>query len=152
MSQETTRAKLETWAIVELMGHKVMAGHVEEVEIAGQGFIRLDVPAVEGQQQFTKLLNPSAIYAVTPTDEPTAMRAAGALREKPIHHYALQAAALTAGDDEGELIDAEFSDDDGDRCEGCGDPATIQDSEGVPLCNKCVQVIITPAEEPPVPF
>lgn len=32
------------WAIIELMGHRRLAGYVQEVEVAGQGMLRLDVP------------------------------------------------------------------------------------------------------------
>jgi hypothetical protein len=34
----------EGWAIVELMGHRRLAGYVREVELAGAGMLRLDVP------------------------------------------------------------------------------------------------------------
>ncbi len=33
------------WAILELMGHRRLAGYVTETELAGQGVLRLDVPA-----------------------------------------------------------------------------------------------------------
>lgn len=35
----------EGWAILELMGHRRLAGHVRAVEIAGAGMLRLDVPS-----------------------------------------------------------------------------------------------------------
>ena len=31
-----------------------------------------------------------------------------------------------------------MSEDDAEKCEGCGAPATGSDSEGVPLCNCCL--------------
>jgi hypothetical protein len=34
----------EGWAILELMGHRRLAGYVQEATIAGGAFIRLDVP------------------------------------------------------------------------------------------------------------
>lgn len=34
----------EGWAILELMGHRRLAGYVREVELAGTGMIRLDIP------------------------------------------------------------------------------------------------------------
>lgn len=34
----------EGWAILELMGHRRLAGYVREVELAGAGLLRLDVP------------------------------------------------------------------------------------------------------------
>lgn len=34
----------EGWAILELMGHRRLAGYVREVEVAGAGMLRLDIP------------------------------------------------------------------------------------------------------------
>jgi hypothetical protein len=36
----------EGWAILELMGHRRLAGRVSEIEIAGAKMLRLDVPGV----------------------------------------------------------------------------------------------------------
>jgi hypothetical protein len=64
---ETTA--FDTWCIVEILGRKVVAGRVTEQVIAGQGFIRVDVPAVNDQTGFTQLYGPGSIYAITPTTE-----------------------------------------------------------------------------------
>lgn len=34
----------EGWAILELMGHRRLGGHVSEATVAGAGFLRIDVP------------------------------------------------------------------------------------------------------------
>jgi len=39
-----TETTYEGWAILELMGHRRLAGYVRETELAGAGVIRLDVP------------------------------------------------------------------------------------------------------------
>lgn len=41
---EAAEKTFEGWAILELMGHRRLAGWVEEVQLAGHGMIRLDVP------------------------------------------------------------------------------------------------------------
>jgi hypothetical protein len=41
---EETTPKFHSWAIVELFGHNQLAGLVTEQTIAGQSFIRIDVP------------------------------------------------------------------------------------------------------------
>lgn len=41
-------AKFEGWCVLELMGHRRLGGYVREQEIAGQGFLRIDVPAPTG--------------------------------------------------------------------------------------------------------
>jgi hypothetical protein len=68
----------ETWGIVEIVGHVEIAGYVSEATIAGQGFIRIDVPSMDGSDQkwaYTQFVGPGFIYAITPTDELTARRA-----------------------------------------------------------------------------
>ncbi|MGB0888749.1 MAG: hypothetical protein ACPGWS_00570 [Solirubrobacterales bacterium] len=63
------------WAVVEVMGHRRFAGFVTVETIAGP-MVRVDVPAVEGRLGFTKMLSPQSIYAITPTTEAIARRAA----------------------------------------------------------------------------
>lgn len=43
MNDDTTPA-FEGYAILELMGHRRLAGYVSEVEIAGAAMLRLDIP------------------------------------------------------------------------------------------------------------
>ena len=73
-------ASFDQWAIVELMGHQVIAGRVTEMLIGGTVFLRVDVPEVPprpigggtgGQPAFSRLLSASAIYAINPVDEET---------------------------------------------------------------------------------
>jgi hypothetical protein len=53
-----TNDTFSAWAIVEVMGRKAYAGLVSESFIAGAGFIRVDIPEVDGKGGTTKLLNP----------------------------------------------------------------------------------------------
>ena len=39
---ETTE-RFDTWALVEIMGHKQLAGRVSETTLAGAGMLRVDV-------------------------------------------------------------------------------------------------------------
>ena len=79
----------EEYAVVELMGHKIIAGMVTEEEIAGAAFLRVDVPEVDGNKPFTKFFSPGAIYSVTPVDQDTCFRAVASYREKPIEVWRL---------------------------------------------------------------
>lgn len=76
MSEE----KFEGWVILEQLGHKRLAGYVKEETVAGQGFLRIDIPGETGVQA-TQYINPSTVYAITPVTEEVAM--AVALRNKP---------------------------------------------------------------------
>lgn len=76
----------ESWAIVEMLGHKKLAGFVTEQSIAGAALIRVDVPATPEDTRFnttypataeySKLIGVGSIYAITPCTEDAARRAA----------------------------------------------------------------------------
>ena len=81
----------EGWAIVELMGHRRLAGHVSEQQIAGAAFLRLDVHDGEGATA-TQFYSPSAVYCITPTSEPMARKIGAMSRPEPIVRWELEAA------------------------------------------------------------
>lgn len=81
MNQKIPTQKFEGWAILEVMGHRKLGGFVTEVEIAGHGFLRIDIPAEGDTRHATQFYQPTSIYCVTPTTEP--MARAIALRNKP---------------------------------------------------------------------
>lgn len=73
------------WAIIELFGHNVMAGQVSKCEIGD--FIQINVPEVDGIPAWTKMVNPKAIYAITPVTEDVAMDKAKYLKSMPIDRW-----------------------------------------------------------------
>jgi hypothetical protein len=77
-------------AIVELFGHNKVAGLVTEQQIGGASFIRVDIPATDRFEAFTKFYHPNAIYAITPTDEETARRAAHHIDQAPVRNWELR--------------------------------------------------------------
>jgi hypothetical protein len=79
--------KLELFAVVELFGHNKMAGRVSEQSIGVATFIRIDVPETDSQPKFTRLLNPSAIYAINPVTEEVANYMAHQIAVKPIESW-----------------------------------------------------------------
>ncbi len=102
---ETDPGKLETWAIVEVMGHNRYAGFVQQVPFGGAAMIRVDVPEiaeywvdmpdwenggqprrhlVPGTPAFTKFLGISSIFAITPCTQEAAMAAVRAFRSAPV--------------------------------------------------------------------
>ena len=76
--------KFEVFAIVELFGHQKLSGKVTEHNVGSATFIRIDVPETKGQPAFTRLVNPSAIYAINPTTEEVATAKAEQLQTAPI--------------------------------------------------------------------
>lgn len=79
--------KLEIWAYVEIMGHNQIAGYLTEQTVAGSGFLRIDVPEIDGIPGHTKLLSPSSVYAINPIGEVEAKAIARKLRARPIQPY-----------------------------------------------------------------
>lgn len=77
----------EGWAVVELMGRNTMAGYVSEQTIAGVAMLRVDVPATDGVEKYTKFVSGNAIYSITPTTQEIAERAAVRLRVRPVSEY-----------------------------------------------------------------
>ena len=70
--------------MIELFGHQRMAGVVSEQTIGGASFVRVDVPETATQPKFTRLLNPSAIYAINPISQEVMESLAKSMNKKPI--------------------------------------------------------------------
>lgn len=79
----------DAWAIVEIMGHQTYAGRVSEETIGGQALVRIDIPATDDQEEFTKLFGGAAIYCITPTTEAIARAMAKRYEHRPIALYDL---------------------------------------------------------------
>lgn len=86
MSEEKPVA-YEGWAILELMGHRRLAGYVSEAAQYGTAMIRIDVPADAGQTLASQFYGGSSIYCLTPTTEDIARRVAASNRPAPVHAW-----------------------------------------------------------------
>jgi hypothetical protein len=89
MSDQAPNEPFRSWAIVEIFGHERIAGEVSEQTIGGGTFIRVDVPAVNGQQAFTRFYGDKAIYSIQPVSEDIACRAAASMHVRPVNVYLL---------------------------------------------------------------
>jgi hypothetical protein len=85
------RAVFESWAIVEVMGHRQFAGWVTEHPLGGASFVRVDVPEIEDRGEvfpaFTKLLGAGSIYAISPCTEETARAFAAQSKQRSFSVY-----------------------------------------------------------------
>jgi hypothetical protein len=86
------------WAIVELMGHRRLAGHVTEQEIAGAPFLRLDIHD-PGGEVVTQFYSPGSVYCLTPTTEEIARKMGERSRPQPVTRYELEWSRPSAQDD-----------------------------------------------------
>ena len=83
--------KLDFYGIIELFGHNTIAGCISQGPLE---LIRVDVPAVNNQEKFTKFYGPKAIYGITPTTEEIATKAAEKLSVRPVSLWVLPNKAL----------------------------------------------------------
>lgn len=80
----------EGWAIVELMGHRRLAGHVSEAQIGGASMLRLDVYRGDDESpEATQFYSSAALYCLTPCSEETAREVAGLGRVAPVSRWEL---------------------------------------------------------------
>src|SRR5258707_13271225 len=68
MTQENEQIAFAGWAILELMGHRRLAGFLAEQQIAGAGFLRLDVHDTDGAVA-SQFYSPASVYGITPATE-----------------------------------------------------------------------------------
>ena len=92
----------DEWAVLELMGHRRLAGHVSEVTLAGGTFLRIDVPNDDNNSETlaTQFYSPAAVYCITPTTEDTARAVARNIDQRPIQRYQVTPVAAVEYDNE----------------------------------------------------
>lgn len=61
-------------AYVELFGHTSFAAHVVSAPCGPAMFLRCDVFDGKGGVAFSRMVNPTAVYSLTPVDEATGQR------------------------------------------------------------------------------
>lgn len=79
----TETVKIEMWAVVEIMGHKRIAGKVSEEVKFGVPMMRVDVPETKTHKSFVRYFGGGSIHSFTPMDEDSVRRAAEWLDESP---------------------------------------------------------------------
>jgi hypothetical protein len=104
------------WAIVEVMGHRSYAGKVTEQRIAGAGFVRIEIPEVDGKGGAVKILGPRSIFMFHATTEEIVMAYIARSHEQAVDTFArlgrAHVNALAIGgdgyDDSSDWEDSEF--------------------------------------------
>lgn len=92
MTDEHIDDEFGGWMILELMGHRRMAGLVTDVEVAGSRFLRIDVygeDTTTTEPLITQYYSPSAIYCITPTREQLARSLSERYRPAPVARFEL---------------------------------------------------------------
>lgn len=84
-TSKNTEDQDKFWAIVELFGHTVLVGQVSKSEIGD--FVQINIPSVEAIPAWTKMVNPKAVYGITPVTEAVAMAKAKTIKAMPIDRW-----------------------------------------------------------------
>ena len=87
MSNDQSNATFDEWAVVDVTGHQRYVGRVTEQVIAGEGFVRVDVPKVGEQPKWSKIVGTKSIYSITPVSEAVAKAMAEKLMKSPVSVY-----------------------------------------------------------------
>lgn len=105
---DQVKDKFAAWGILELMGHRRLAGYVQEAELAGHGLIRIDIPS---DPPVTQFYGAGSVYCLTPTTEEIARAVAATNRPEPVHRWELPPAHKDIDDDPLDLDDTNDDDD-----------------------------------------
>ena len=102
---------IQTWAVVELMGHVKTAGQVSEETHFGTVLGRIDVPEIGDKSANTFFFGGSSIFRITPCTEEVARLVLQQSFQAPIVAYQLprpkfgQKELLMKVEDEGDAIE-----------------------------------------------
>ncbi len=102
-----------TWAIVELMGHRRLAGFVSEATLGGAAMLRLDIPAAgpvapdASPWSASQFYSGAAVYCITPTTEEIARAVAARAQPSPVARWELKR-------DDDAIVDADVIDEEDD--------------------------------------
>lgn len=80
--------QFDQWCILELMGHRRLAGKVTDAVIGGGAFLRIDIPSKNGDFT-TQYYSPGAVYCITPTTEELARAVAEHNEPAPVYRWEL---------------------------------------------------------------
>jgi hypothetical protein len=83
------KSSFNEWALVELFGHQKIVGKVSEASLAGGAFLRVDVPAFNGEAEFTRFFGPGAVYSINPVTEDVARGLMTSYRNEPVSRFEL---------------------------------------------------------------
>jgi hypothetical protein len=79
----------DEWAILELMGHRRLAGKVTDAVIGGGAFIRIDIPTKD-KSKITQFYSPGSVYCISPCTEEIATQVAIRSEPEPVSRWELR--------------------------------------------------------------
>lgn len=92
------------WAILELMGRKVVAGYLTKDDWQGHAMLRIDVPNTSAFPAFTQVYGPQAVYCITYVSESVAKITAEYNKVNPVSVYVPDLAKAQAAMNDNEVL------------------------------------------------
>lgn len=92
----TEPEKFDQFALIEIFGHRRLAGRVTEQSIGGTNLLRVDVPATQSHPAWTTFIGGSAIFSLSIASEDICRRHAEYLKCSPVMVYEIQQQLLPA--------------------------------------------------------
>lgn len=92
------------YAIIELMGHRRIAGLAREATIAGASMLRVDIPGPDGNTAVTQFVSPASIYCLTPCGEKEARAVAQHNMPQPVQRWEIPQLAPAR-----DIVDADYT-------------------------------------------
>jgi hypothetical protein len=83
--------KFEIFALINLFGHNQLAGKVTVLPLGAATLLRVDVPKTKLIPEFTRFINPTAIYSMDPVTEELMQARAEMIKAQPIDVYDIRA-------------------------------------------------------------
>ena len=89
-TQKTVEESFDQWVVLSLLGHKRLAGKLTETNIAGAGFLRIDIPDKDGNTINTEYYSPSSVYSIQPVAKEIAITLATQISTAPVSKYEIK--------------------------------------------------------------
>lgn len=94
------KQKLQSFAVIEMMGHRKIVGLVTESDISGGQLLRVDVLNADGEAERTEYIGVGSIYCLTIVSEEAAKAVAARNAPRPAWAWNLpQRAQLQSGEE-----------------------------------------------------
>ena len=100
--------KFEEWAILELMGHRRLAGKITDAVIGGGAFLRIDIP-MDDDKWTSQYYSPQSVYCISPVSEERARMVAKNNQPAPVHRWEFPQLQQPVGSPDG--LDEEYDGD-----------------------------------------
>lgn len=86
---ETQEFTFTGWAILELMGHRRLAGFVTPTILGSTVLLQVNIPGSNKDDFTSQFYNPSALYCLTPTTEDVCIAFSQSNQPAPVKRWEL---------------------------------------------------------------